>query len=314
MSGGYSIEPLTPELFPQLAPLMADAFGGKPPTGLFEWKYLRNPAGSAIGHVARSSSGELAAFYGMIPERYRWGQSEHRIYQSCDTMTHSRHRRKGLFQLLAQETYALAKSADPNFFAIGFSGATSTPGFYKMDWTSPFEVPHRFKPRLLAQLGSGTGPEKQATMPANLPDLMRRREATRSCSRVFYPEFVEWRLSTPAANYAYLVDDDAYAVFRHGAGFLYLLDFWEVGRGAGRGVMRALNREASAPECKGLLTACQTGGDLDLLLLRYSYLANPFRRGPASHRTPLIIYGKPPVPVAATAQGWQITSIDFDSL
>jgi Acetyltransferase (GNAT) domain len=314
MSEGYTVEPLTPELFPQLAPLMADAFGDNPPTGLFEWKYLRNPAGPAIGHVARSTTGELAAFYGMIPERFRWGQSEHRIYQSCDTMTHSRHRRKGLFQLLAQETYALARSADPGFFAFGFSGATSTPGFYKMGWTSPFEVPHRFKPRLLAKLGSGSGPEKLTTLPETLPDLMRQREATRTHSRVFYPEFVEWRLSTPATDYACLIDDGAYAVFRQGAGFVYLLDFWEAGRGAGRGVMRALNREASVPGSKGLLTACQAGGDLDQQLRRYSFLANPFRRGPASHRTPLIVYGTPPVPAAATAQGWQVTSIDFDSL
>jgi hypothetical protein len=314
MSEGYTVEPLTPELFPQLAPLMADAFGGSPPTGLFEWKYLRNPAGPAIGQVARAASGELAAFYGMIPERFRWGQSEHRIYQSCDTMTHSRHRRKGLFQLLAQETYAAAKAADPGFFAIGFSGATSTPGFYKMGWTSPFEVPHRFKPRLLAQLGSGTGPEKLGAMPAALPDLMQRRAATRACSRVFYPDYVQWRLSTPSYNAVYLIDDAAFAVFRQGDGFVYLLDFWEAERGAGRGVMRALNREASAAGGKGLLTACQAGGDLDLLLRRYGFLANPFRRGPASHRTPLIVYGQPPVPIAATAQGWQITSMDFDSL
>lgn len=314
MSEGYTIEPLTPEVFPQLAPLMADAFGGRPATGLFDWKYLRNPAGHAIGYVARSALGELAAFYGMIPERFRWGQSEHRIYQSCDTMTHSRHRRKGLFQWLAQETYAAAKSVDSGFFAIGFSGATSTPGFYKMGWTSPFEVPHRFKPRLLAQLGGGSGPEKREAMPANLPDLMRQREATRPCSRVFYPEYVEWRLSMPAANYAFLADEGAYAVFRQGSGFVHLLDFWEAEHGAGRGVMRALNREASAPGSKGLLTACQAGGDLDLLLRRYAYLANPFRRGPASHRTPFIVYGKPPVQAAATVQGWQITSIDFDSL
>ena len=63
----YTIEPLVPELFNQLVPLMEDVFGGAPQTALFDWKYLQNPAGPAIGHVARSATGELAAFYGMIP-------------------------------------------------------------------------------------------------------------------------------------------------------------------------------------------------------------------------------------------------------
>jgi hypothetical protein len=315
MSEDYTVEPLTPELFPQLVPLMEDVFGGNPQAELFDWKYLRNPAGPAIGHIARARDGEVAAFYGMIPEIYRWGDREQRVYQSCDTMTHSRHRRRGLFQLLAKQTYAKAEAADPKFFAIGFSGPMSTPGFLKMNWTAPLSIPHRFKPRLFAQLGAGGhGPEVLASIPADLPRLMKERERSRVNSKSFYPEFVAWRLSTPAQTYEYLIDDGAYAVFRRSADFVYLLDFHETGRGAGRGVMRALNREASRPGCRGLLTACQSNGDMDRLLRRYFYLANPFDRGPASEKTPFIIYGKPPAPAATTEQGWQITSIDFDSL
>src|SRR5213075_803040 len=64
-------------------------------------------------------------------------------------MTHSRHRRKGLFQRLALQTYAEGTAADPGFCAIGFGGETSTPGFLKMNWQIEFEIPYLFKPRFL---------------------------------------------------------------------------------------------------------------------------------------------------------------------
>lgn len=316
MSQGYKIEPLTNELLPLLVPLMEDVFGGNPRTALFDWKYRNNPAGPAIGHAARSASGELVAFYGMIPEIYRWGTINRRIYQSCDTMTHSRHRRKGLFQLLAKATYVAAAEADPGFFAIGFSGPMSTPGFLKMGWTAPFDIPHRFKPRLLAQLGAlgGRGPIASDEMPAELPYLMRKREGKRTNSKSFYPEFVSWRLSSPSVRYSYLIDDGAYAVFKRSPGFVYLLDCWEDGPGAGKQVMAELNREASSRDSRGLLTACQLGSDCDLMLRRYAFFRNPFERGPASERTPFIVFGAPPVPEATSAAGWELTSIDFDSL
>ena len=64
----------------------------------------------------------------------RWCNERRCIYQSCDTLTNSGHRRKGLFQLLARHTYPAAQAADPCFSALGFGGPTSTPGFVKMGW------------------------------------------------------------------------------------------------------------------------------------------------------------------------------------
>lgn len=316
MAGDYRVEALTPELFGELVPLMEDVFGGNPQGALFDWKYLRNPAGPAIGHVARSASGELAAFYGMIPEIYRWGERSVRIYQSCDTMTHSRHRRRGLFQLLAQQSYAAARKADPGFFAIGFSGPMSTPGFLKMGWANPFAIPHRFKPRQLASIAPfpGKGPEVAATIPETLVGLMARNAAARRNCKSYYPEFVRWRLAHPAVSYRYVIDDGAYAILKEQAGFLYLIDFWEESVGAGKGVMRSVMQASAKPGQRGVLTACQQGGSLERMLRRYLFLRNPLRHGPASERTPFITYGTPPVPEASSAAGWDITSVDFDSL
>lgn len=316
MTDNYRVEALTPELFPELIPLMEDVFGGNPKSELFTWKYLNNPAGPAIGHIARSAEGEVAAFYGMIPEIYRWGTDTHRIYQSCDTMTHSRHRRRGLFQKLACQTYACAQEADPAFFAIGFSGPMSTPGFIKMNWVNPFDIPHRFKPALLAKVSSlfSKGPPIRESIPTRLPGLMARNEAQQVNSKSYYPAFVEWRLTTPAIHFRYLIDDGAYAIFKQAPGFVYLLEAWEEVPGAGKGVMAALNREAGKPGCKGLLTACQSGGSLETMLKRYFFLRNPFSKGPASERTPFITYGKAPVAGVDQASAWNLTSVDFDSL
>jgi hypothetical protein len=316
MAENYSVEALTSDLFGELVPLMEDVFGGAPQAELFNWKYLRNPAGPATGYIARSAAGEVAAFYGMIPEIYRWGEKTQRIYQSCDTMTHSRHRRRGLFQLLARQTYAAAQAADPAFFAIGFSGPMSTPGFLKMGWANPFDIGHRFKPALLAHLGSltGSGPEVQAGIPQHLFALMARNEAQRRNSKSYYLDFVAWRLSTPAIAYHYLIDDGAYAIFKYTPGFVYLLDFWEEAPGAGAAVIRSLNRAATLPGSRGLLTACQPGSVPAAMLARYMFLRNPFNRGPASEKTPFITYGSAPVPEAECSAGWQITAVDFDSL
>jgi len=78
--------------------------------------------------------------------------------------------------------------------------------------------------------------------------------------------------------------------------------------------MASLDAQACKAGKKGLLTTCQGGGSLDRMLRRYRYLRNPLKRGPASAQTPFITYGQPPVAAANSAAGWDINSVDFDSL
>jgi hypothetical protein len=119
----------------------------------------------------------------MIPEIYRWGIEQRRIYQSCDTMTHSGHRRKGLFQLLATRTYDEARAADPGFFAYGFGGPTSTPGFLKMGWRVELELPYLFQPfpltkvRLFGGRAECGGGAVGAAQAAGQDDRRKRRRA-----------------------------------------------------------------------------------------------------------------------------------------
>ncbi len=317
MSGDYLVEPLDRSRFSELAPLMKDAFGDEVDADYFEWKYWQNPSGPAIGNIARHrDSGELAAFYGMIPEIYRWGAERRRIYQSCDTMTHSRHRRKGLFQLLARETYAAAQSDDPAFCAFGFGGPTSTPGFLKMGWRIAFGIPYRFRPfplTLLPAVGSAKGKVRRLEQPDDaLVAMICKSSAGRTNSVEMSEPFVRWRLANPLRCYQLWVDDGngAYAISYRSGNLLLLLDFWEESRGRGRNVWNAIRAESLSPKTKGVLTFAQAGSDYDVRLRSYGFLRNPFSRGPAAGTIPFITFGGCP---DDGPEAWSITPLDHDS-
>jgi hypothetical protein len=317
MPAEYQIEPISDSTFGRLIPIMQDAFGETVERRLFDWKYRDNPAGPAIGHVAiTQDTGEIAAFYGMIPEYYRWGTKSSRIYQSCDTMTHSRHRRKGLFSRLALRTYEQAQKASPDFFAFGFGGPTSTPGFLKMGWTVAFEIPLMFKPRLLGFRRHTASLGRVSALNELTPELIssiKKSRAAHQNSKVFSEDFIRWRLSNPSKAYKYLVDTNgSYAIFYEAGGFTFLFDFWEETPGAGSALARALDHSLPSGS-KGLLTLTQRGSQLESQLGRYWFIRNPLRRGPGSARTPFITYGTYPASVAQGAAGWHITPFDHDS-
>jgi hypothetical protein len=317
----YRLEPIDPTSFSALVPLMKDAFGHNVDTGYFDWKYLDNPAGPAIGHVAiDTASGDIAAFYGMIPEHYRWGDHEAIIYQSCDTMTHSDHRRRGLFQRLAKATFAKAEALNPAFFAYGFGGPTSTPGFVKMGWDIEIDLRFLFRPRLLTQMSGFLGQSETlriATTPdAPLLELMKANETRREQSKVFDGAFLLWRLAQPRRAYTYVVDPgEAYAIYYQADGHIFLFDFWEMSNGSGTAVLRHVDRAASEPGSKGVLTFAQTTGTFARSLRRHGYLSNPFKRGPATARIPFITYGPAGIPGGqpGAARAWDISPIDHDS-
>jgi hypothetical protein len=317
VASDYDVERLTSDTFAELAPLMLDAFGDTVDRSYFDWKYLQNPAGEAIGHIAPApGSGEIAAFYGMIPEICRWGTEQRRIYQSCDTMTHSGHRRKGLFQLLATRTYDEARAADPGFFAYGFGGPTSTPGFLKMGWRVELELPYLFQPFPLTRLRRFGGRANAAEAPSaphkRLVEMIVESAGERIATIDKNEAFVRWRLANPLRRYEYRFDPaGAYVIFTRSARFLFLFDFWERSPGLGGNVSDALRRASLEPGCKGILTFCQRGTADWRRLKRYGFLRNPFRRGPAAGTIPFITYGGPAI--AADGQRWTITPFDHDS-
>jgi len=124
----YKIEKLQPEEFNLLIPLMKDCFGMDVNIDYFLWKYLQNPVGELIAFVAKAENDQLVAFEGLIPEKYSFFGETKIVYQSVDTMTHSQHRRKGLFQKVAFAGYEYLKQHS-NLFVLGFGGKQSAPPY-----------------------------------------------------------------------------------------------------------------------------------------------------------------------------------------
>ena len=317
----YELEPLSEQNLNRLAPLMQDAFGHRDVhLGYFRWKYLENPAGSAIGLFAIAPhTGEVAAFYGMIPEIYCFGSARRCIYQSCDTMTLTSHRRRGLFRQLALETYRQAESRDPDFFALGFGGTTSTPGFKKMNWEVSFEIPFYFKPRLLCRLaaisGSGVPLIETSEVTPELCALISDSGANRPNGKIMDQDFIRWRLGNPRRVYNYLINPEgAYAIYYTSQGFIFLFDFFETSKKSGRVIIARLAQMVIRNRLKGVLTFGQRGRDFEARLKRHGFLRNDLGRGPASQRIPFITYTSNRL--AADLQrpeAWDITPFDHDS-
>ena len=255
----------------------------------------------------------------MIPEMYRFGSDRRCVYQACDVMTHSSHQRRGLFRKLALETCRQAESRDPKFFAIGFSGAATTPGYVKMDWDVTFEIPFYFKPRVLCRLavltGSGAPLIESGELTPEFCSLISESAANRLNGKVMDEKFIRWRLGNPRRAYRYLSNPEgAYAVYYESHGFVFLFDFFETSRKSGRAVMARLAQMVLAKRLKGLLTFCQRARDCEARLKRHGFLRNDFGRGPASQRIPFITYTRDRT--AADLQrpeAWDITPFDHDS-
>ena len=309
ISKEYAVEQLTAAHFLELVPLMRDAFGTSAQPDYFRWKYLDNPAGPAIGTITRHRpSGAIAAFYGMIPEWCRYDGERRLIHQSCDTMTHSAHRRQGLFQALALETYAAAKAVDPAFAAFGFGGPTSTPGFLKMGWRITAAVPYVFRPFPLTLLPQTQGHAEEVEILAapdqRLLDRMASEEKGAHVERS--AEFLRWRLANPLREYIILRDRDAYAVVTRAGDLLFVIDYRQEDGRAGRNVRAALRALSLRPRSKGLLSFCQPGSELHGQLRSAGFLRNPLPRGPASGSIPLITYADVP-------SRWAVGPLDHDS-
>ena len=312
MPDNYILEPLTDAIFDELGPLMLDAFGHGGDKKYFDWKYRENPAGPAMGNIARTDAGEIAAFYGMIPEVYAFQGEKRRIYQSCDTMTHSQHRRRGLFQRLAQATYSEALAADPDFFAYGFSGPTSTPGFIKMNWKVREQLPFLFQPYPLTLLRGGPSNARIVdSITGELVDMVARAQPA-SGPGVYRDEgFIRWRLGNPLRRYEFMLADAAYAIFTRMEGVLFVMDFWEQDRQAGSPIVRALRGIAADSGMKGLLTWTSVRSEFADRLRRHLFIRNPLARGPASQTTPFISYGSEPFDAAG--RPWAVNALDHDS-
>ena len=115
-----------------LKPLYKDVFGIEMDKAGIKKKFQTEALGeSVIGFIAyHLQSGKAAAYYGVFPLQIKWGNKIILAAQSGDTMTHSEHRKKGLFVQLAAVTFKVCFEKGIHFI-YGSPNKQSFDGFTK---------------------------------------------------------------------------------------------------------------------------------------------------------------------------------------
>ncbi|MDB5203125.1 MAG: hypothetical protein JWQ27_2534 [Ferruginibacter sp.] len=320
----YRIEKIGKENFQLLLPLMKDCFGMDVDTAYFEWKYTANPAGSFIGFIAiDNSTNEVGASYNVIPQRLLIDGKESVVYQSCDTMTHSAHRRRGLFKMLALECYRQLREEN-KLFVIGYGGADSTPGFIKFGWRHVTDFRYSFKLRLFCRLSL---PGKSAAQhffigfnEKKLREVIDTIPGTNAIHSQRTAAHIAWRIANPRFNYEMVLFDDqnghiGYIIYYVTNNKLLIFDFIFNGNKSRQALIGYVSREVVKKKYQGLIAICQENGWQEKALAKNNFMRNPFKKGPLSERTPFIFYAEDgPMEKYNNSCQWEMTAYDHDAL
>lgn len=320
----YDIRRIGPDDFALLIPLMKDCFGMDADIDYFRWKFTQNPAGSFIGFIAVDTfSKDIGGYYGVIPQVFELDGVETTIYQSCDTMTHSSHRRRGLFRKLAMRTYEELKN-EKKFFVIGFGGGQSTPGFLKFGWKAIFEFRYYFRPALLCKFARANATERNQVVVTTAESALEAGlDVSRSVNKARIKGIrsqaqIRWRLSNPYHKYLALRlknDSTSYIIFYVDGDKLVIFDFHFNLPESGKTLMRFLNDEVSKKSFKGIISFCQENSEDSNTLKNLGFINNPFSFGPLKERVPFIFFSDDEtMNKYMDPTDWLVTTYDHDSL
>jgi hypothetical protein len=316
----YSIKKITADDFKYLIPLMKNCFGDDVNIDYFKWKFLKNPAGLVEGYAAVTENGEFAAYYGVIPESYSIKGETKIIYQSCDTMTHSEHRRKGLFRKLAAHCYDELEKEE-KLFIIGFSGEMSTPGFLKFGWIHAFNLKNYFIPRKLIL----PTPKEQSNVVEldsleSIEQLILNSNKQAEIHSNKTLDVYKWRISNPKHEYktiAYSSDKGytAYACYYIESEKLFLFDFNLIDLKGGKQILTELKRITKQGKLMGIISVVQENSIYSTVLKKLNFISNPLSKGPLSDKIPFIYYTvKDQIGDYTDPSDWLVNSFDHDSM
>ncbi|MFN5443940.1 MAG: GNAT family N-acetyltransferase [Crocinitomicaceae bacterium] len=320
----YTIHRLEQVDFDCLIPLMQDCFGMEVDISYFKWKYIDNPDGFVRGYYAKSSTNEIAAYYGVIPQMISYFGEDKLIYQSCDTMTHSKHRRKGLFQLLAKHCYSELEQEN-QLFIIGFGGSESTPGFLKFGWKHLFDCKNLFYPTFFKHfiLKNNSYTTTECTID-NLNKIKHLIESDTK-NRIHTKRTIEkyaWRLKNPLHAYKMITlapkqqITTSFLVYYVENNTIQLIDHHFNTISEGKQLLKnILTNEKRTQYIKGILAFSQEKGSWSLPLKKIGFMSNPLSKGPLSYRTPFItLTKKEDYQTLKNCTYWNISPYDHDSL
>jgi hypothetical protein len=321
----YNIQQLDSTNYPLLVPLMKDCFHMDVTPGYFKWKYFDNPAGPCVGFLAlEKETGMAVSFYGAIPQRYLAGSHEIIIYQACDTMTHTGHRKKSLYPILARECFNYLKNKNC-FRVFGIGGVKeSFPVLAYFGFKTIGHFKSYFKPRLFCFFSRWKNFPPQRFMMEDSPESIRELIAQMPGSDKLHspkdPHHYAWRLQNP--NHSYMIlhykENDSnrgYIVYLVQNDKIFLLDFFFTGAASRKALFWNLSRLVLKKKYKGILALCQEQGWQSRELKKSNFMVNPFRKGPLSDRPPLTILGEDQfMEQFADPSKWALTAYDYDAI
>ena len=98
----------------------------------WDWKYRRNPCGTAILLVAEEGS-EIIGLRAFWPRIFVKSGEQQTVYQATDTAVHPGARRRGIFSSLTKKGLALVRSRGGKAI-FNFPNPKSAPGYLKLGW------------------------------------------------------------------------------------------------------------------------------------------------------------------------------------
>jgi hypothetical protein len=317
----YSIKKIKSDEFYLLIPLMKNCFGASVNIEYFVWKYVNNPSGFVEGFIALSETNEIAAFYGVIPEVYIIEGKKTTIFQSCDTMTHSNHRRKGLFQKLALHCYEHLKNEN-KLFIIGFGGGQSTPGFLKFGWIRLFYVKFYFYPKIFSLFKSYSSDRIKKIEDVSLIEglILKSNNLSVIHSHKTLENF-KWRISNPNYNYKILAHQTSEFIYNSFLCYyimddkIVLFDFYFENLKTGKLLVGQLKNQLSNSKYKGIIMFCQENSVFSRSVSKLGFISNPFSKGPLSIKVPFIFYAnKEELNTYNAKHKWLVNSFDHDAM
>lgn len=212
----------------------------------WRWMYKDNPAGEGRIRLAEHD-GKIVGQYAIVPVRVKIGNKTVLGSQSLDTMTHPSYRRQKMFETLAKKVYDEAKR-DGVYLVYGFPNEFSHPGFIKkLSWFNIGIMQPSFKPlnwrnaiklkiknkllgKILAVGASlvfnktffrtqkppfveGLAINQVTSFDDRINDFGAKVSGQHQIMIVRDKDYLNWRYSTPEANYLIFVAERANEIY-----------------------------------------------------------------------------------------------------
>lgn len=314
-----------------LPELTSLCFGRQAAPAFYFWKYYENPEGEVIAHVAKDENGNLVGFWGMIPDSYYINSEKVTVYHVCDSMTHPRYRRQGIFESLANlGTDELRERG--NLLVKVFPGQMAHPAYgQKLGWRDFGRIRPSFKVSLQLQLEriwhrltptGGTGRIVESdTIPEDINEIDRLRSTRFPIIKTCNKNYLDWRLREPGLRhtitYCYQGGKlQGYCITCvENKSVLLIKDFFGTDVSVYRELFRRVFEKVSEERLLGVYCWSNTGSVFSKLLRQNLFLKNPFNRGVMSYPLYFSVLADtrtPPGKFIYDPHNWHLLPIDYD--